>query len=202
MLITEIKQARLKRIEAEYVNELVQPKITELKQQLQQVVPAIQNDLINEMESIKQSYKDNNADIQMERFKNEVEQAKIKLMNKQELVDYARNLDKQDVTAQVLSELKLQSEKLNANDVLFEMRIDELKPYALYPYMRDTNYLDMEAQSAYIDSIATDLLNGTLHFEDGTTSNIDSALSEWISKQHYNDPEAEFKSKEAWESFI
>ena len=68
------------------------------------------------------------------------------------------------------------------SDVLLEMRIEELKPYALYPHMRDDEYIELDNQLNYIKNIEDDLFNGTLYFEDGTTSNIDSALNEWINK--------------------
>ncbi|PTI58603.1 hypothetical protein BU090_11275 [Staphylococcus warneri] len=200
-LVNAIKLARLRRTEANYVSEKTEPKINELKQSLKAIIPAIQDDLKGEMETIKKR-KDNNLDIDNERYKNDVEQSKIKLMNEKELIEYAKELEKSEVTPQILSEVKAQSENLNMSDVLLDMRIEELKPYALYPYMRDDEYIALDNQLNYIKNIENDLLNGTLYFEDGTTSNIDSALNEWINKNHYDDPQAQFQTKESWESFI
>lgn len=72
----------------------------------------------------------------------------------------------------------------------------------LYIRMCDDKYIELDNQLNYINNIENDLLNGTLYFEDGTTSNIDSALNEWINKNHYDDPQAEFQTNESWESFI
>lgn len=200
-LVNAIKLARLRRTEASYVSERAEPKINELKQSLKGIVPAIQTDLQQEMEVIK-NRQDNDVDIDKERYKNDVERSKIKLMNEKEIVEYAKELEKSKVTPQILSEVKAQAEYLNMSDVLLDMRIEELKPYALHPYMRNDDYLELDNQLNYIKSIEDDLFNGTLHFEDGTTSNIDSALNEWINKNHYDDPQAEFKTKESWEEFV
>lgn len=200
-LIDAIKLARLRRTEVSYVSEKSNPKINELKQSLKTIIPAIQEELRDKMETLKKR-QDANVDIDNERYKNDVEQSKIKLMNEKELIEYAKRLEKSEVTPQILSEVKAQSENLNMSDVLLEMRIEELKPYALYPYKREDEYIELDNQLNYIKNIEDDLFNGTLHFEDGTTSNIDSALNEWINKNHYDDPQAEFQTKESWESFI
>ncbi|MCF7582751.1 hypothetical protein [Staphylococcus epidermidis] len=200
-LVDAIKLARLRRTEASYVSEKANPKINELKQSLKSIVPAIQEELRDKMGALKKR-QDANVDIDNERYKNDVEQSKIKLMNEKELIEYAKGLEKSEVTPQILSEVKAQSENLNMSDVLLEMRIEELKPYALYPHMRDDEYIELDNQLNYIKNIEDDLFNGTLYFEDGTTSNIDSALNEWINKNHYDDPQAKFQTKESWETFI
>lgn len=50
-----------------------------------------------------------NVDIDNERYKNDVEQSKIKLMNEKELIQYAKELEKLEVTPQILNEVKTQS---------------------------------------------------------------------------------------------
>lgn len=163
-LVDAIKLARLRRTEASYVSEKANPKINELKQSLKSIVPAIQEELRDKMGALKKR-QDANVDIDNERYKNDVEQSKIKLMNEKELIEYAKGLEKSEVTPQILSEVKAQSENLNMSDVLLDMRIEELKPYALYPYMRDDEYIALDNQLNYIKNIENDLLNGTLYFE-------------------------------------
>lgn len=201
-MIKAIKDSRLNRIESSYVLEKVQPKIDELKQDIRIFVTNIQDDLEVDKEKVKEKYSANNTDINAERYRNETEQAKIKLMNKKELISYTKELHEQNVTPQVLSSVQEQYNHLNFNDVLLEMKIDELKPFALNPYMRDKRYLELVEAERYIENIENDLLNGVLHFEDGTSSNIQSDMHQWATKDHHSDPKSEFKTKESWEVFI
>lgn len=201
-LLNAIKAARLRRIETEYIKEKAEPKVNELKQELRSAVSDITDDLLSEMDKFKNDYDNKEIDVTKERYRNDLEQSKIKLMNKNELIEYAKGLKKADVTPQILSELKSQVGNYDIQDTLLETRIDELKPYALHPYMRDDKYLELDNQLKYINNAENDLYNGTLHFEDGTLSNIEQDVNEWINKNHYNDPKAEFRTKETWEEFI
>ncbi|RIP35869.1 hypothetical protein BUZ14_04245 [Staphylococcus gallinarum] len=201
-MIDEVKGSRLKRIESSYVLEEIQPKIDELKREIRIFVTNIQDNLEVDKEKVKEKFYTRDIDINAERYKNEVEQSKIKLMNKKELINHIKGLNEENVTPQILSAVQDRYNQLNFNDVVLEMRIGELKPFALNPYMRDKQYLNLVEAERYIDNIERDLLNGVLHLEDGTTSNIQNDMYQWATKDHHSDPKAVFKTKESWEVFI